>query len=285
MKNATSPSHLRFRWEGPLAGFMAVALAVLIGTGIASAQTTSAAGHSTAAMQAVASARPRAAAAPAHDGEEEESEAKPNKARQQGVKVHGHWRIDIKNTDGSLAGTHEFENSLFDGGELFSYLLSGWATSGEAVIKLNTLTTPYSGVTYLISEISTGYWATSVCASNTSLGCAYNLTVTPVAQQSSYVVVLSGSVVATTSASINSVQTGFASCSSANGLAAVTPVQCSTGTAPAGISVNGLPSTANTVVGSIKGVLTNASIQGSTSLGIPVDSGQTIQVTVTLSFS
>ena len=32
--------------------------------------------------------------------------------KNEGIKVHGHWVLEIKNTDGSLASRHEFENAL-----------------------------------------------------------------------------------------------------------------------------------------------------------------------------
>jgi hypothetical protein len=32
--------------------------------------------------------------------------------RSDGIKVHGHWTIDVMNPDGSLAGHYEFENAL-----------------------------------------------------------------------------------------------------------------------------------------------------------------------------
>lgn len=35
----------------------------------------------------------------------------------EGIKVHGHWTIDIKNPDGSLASHHEFENALVQSGQ------------------------------------------------------------------------------------------------------------------------------------------------------------------------
>src|ERR1039458_1875644 len=49
--------------------------------------------------------------------EAEEPEAKPNQAKpaggtQEGIKVHGHWIIDVRNPDGALATHREFENSL-----------------------------------------------------------------------------------------------------------------------------------------------------------------------------
>jgi hypothetical protein len=33
-------------------------------------------------------------------------------AQSEGIKVHGQWTIDIRNTDGSLASHHEFKNAL-----------------------------------------------------------------------------------------------------------------------------------------------------------------------------
>jgi len=47
-------------------------------------------------------------------------EQKPEKqkagGKNEGIKVHGHWVLEIKNPDGSLASRHEFENSLVPGG-------------------------------------------------------------------------------------------------------------------------------------------------------------------------
>jgi hypothetical protein len=47
------------------------------------------------------------------------------------MKVHGHWIIDIKNPDGTLAHHHEFENSIqYDGQNYLVGLLSGYAAAG-----------------------------------------------------------------------------------------------------------------------------------------------------------
>lgn len=47
------------------------------------------------------------------------------KATGDGIKVHGHWTIDVKNADGSLASHHEFENALTsDGAASLSRLLA-----------------------------------------------------------------------------------------------------------------------------------------------------------------
>jgi hypothetical protein len=38
--------------------------------------------------------------------------AKPGNGSQEGIKVHGHWTITIRNEDGSVASRHEFKNAL-----------------------------------------------------------------------------------------------------------------------------------------------------------------------------
>jgi hypothetical protein len=34
----------------------------------------------------------------------------------EGISIHGHWTVDVRNTDGSLASHHEFENALHPNG-------------------------------------------------------------------------------------------------------------------------------------------------------------------------
>jgi hypothetical protein len=51
--------------------------------------------------------------------------------QREGIKVHGHWTIDIRNPDGTLATHREFENALiktsnFPGGWTGATLLAGW---------------------------------------------------------------------------------------------------------------------------------------------------------------
>jgi hypothetical protein len=40
-------------------------------------------------------------------------------APQEGIKVHGHWTIEVKNPDGTLAEQREFENALTSDGPIF----------------------------------------------------------------------------------------------------------------------------------------------------------------------
>jgi len=51
---------------------------------------------------------------------------------QEGIKLHGHWTIVIKNPDGSVASRNEFENALYPGGGdyILAALLSRSASIG-----------------------------------------------------------------------------------------------------------------------------------------------------------
>src|SRR2546423_15522419 len=39
-------------------------------------------------------------------------EASPGRGQQEGIKVHGHWTIEVRNPDGTLVTHREFENAL-----------------------------------------------------------------------------------------------------------------------------------------------------------------------------
>jgi hypothetical protein len=67
----------------------------------------------------------------------EASENEPSGAPGGGIKVHGHWIIDLRNPDGTLAAHREFENSLLPSGA--SALVSNLAraiVTGTWVIQL-----------------------------------------------------------------------------------------------------------------------------------------------------
>jgi hypothetical protein len=288
MKTATSLPNLRSLRGSSIVDCLFLLAAVLLGGAMGSAQTAPVVSHP---ATRVAGGHRQVGTAPAHHGEEEKSETKADDASHQGIKVHGHWKIDIQNADGSLASTHEFENSLNDYGSLFVYLLASKATSGEADIQLYSAYDAYGNPVPIcgtqascrITESSTGYWATigGYCTSNPQT-CAYNLNVTPQVKVDPTTgpyaanIVLSGNIVASHNATITDVFTLFAACSNypSTGLATMTPAQCHSGTVPAGTSVNTLP-----------GIAEDAGLTRASFLSISVLSGQTIQVTVTLSFS
>lgn len=81
---------------------------------------------------------PAALASPARQASPERIEqetATPSKPGSEGIKVHGHWKIVVKNPDGTVATTSEFENSLITsagntGGDTFLVgLLAGETTA------------------------------------------------------------------------------------------------------------------------------------------------------------
>ncbi len=57
-------------------------------------------------------------------------------APQEGIKVHGHWTITVKNPDGSISSRHEFENSLQQTAPLAS-ILSRTVTTGSWQVLLD----------------------------------------------------------------------------------------------------------------------------------------------------
>jgi hypothetical protein len=89
------------------------------------------------AQQAAAKPAPVAVTPSKVVAEEEEGPAKPQKPGFEGIKMHGHWVIDLKNPDGSLAKHTEFENSLqTTGATALLSLLAGQAVSTSLVISL-----------------------------------------------------------------------------------------------------------------------------------------------------
>ncbi len=57
-----------------------------------------------------------ASARPAVTPDAEEESPKPSSAGHQGIHVHGHWVIDVRNPDGTLVEHRDFHNSLTSGG-------------------------------------------------------------------------------------------------------------------------------------------------------------------------
>lgn len=87
------------------------------------------------------------------------------------VKVHGHWLIEIRNPDGSLASRHEIENTLTGGGTPLANLLSGQAVFGGWVvsIKMNDCVNSSGVCGYMSIAQSQG-----VCTRLPSLGQPWN---------------------------------------------------------------------------------------------------------------
>jgi hypothetical protein len=184
-----------------------------------------------------------------------------------GIKVHGHWTIVVRNSDGSVASRNEFENALTtgagDSGDgVISSLLSRNAVAGPWMVILDG----YQGVCKNANNTATSCW---VVEPNTpSMGGTLagsnlfsNLTMQrPTSGTNAYAIVLSGTAKATYTGNIAVVRT--------------TLLTCQGNTSPAAC----LTSQTNfNVIGSF-------SSQNLTT-PITVQAGQSIDVTVVLSFS
>ena len=81
---------------------------------------------------AVALGPSKPAGKPATSSTEKEADG-----RNEGIKVHGHWVLEIRNRDGSVASRREFENSLAtgpnNGGALLATILAGAANTSSTV--------------------------------------------------------------------------------------------------------------------------------------------------------
>jgi hypothetical protein len=107
---------------------LAVLPILLVGlAGISQAQATGAAAPST--------TKAAPAAAPATSGAH-------SRGTREGIKVHGHWTIEVRNPDGKVVTHREFENSLVTGGgpqggaDLLTTLLGRTVVTGPWLIAL-----------------------------------------------------------------------------------------------------------------------------------------------------
>lgn len=203
----------------------------------------------------VARAKASVANAPAksHPG------AKPRGGPQEGIKVHGHWVIEVRNPDGTLATRREFENSLDpQGAQNLAALLARAASGGHWLITFDGAASgPCPG-----AKGASGGKACYIAESGPSFpydapgpGLSTDLVVT-LAGPSQNQVVLSGSVKALAVGDVYVVGTQQGVC--AGNMA---PQNCTNTSSP----------------GSFSRAFLNAPIQ--------VQQGQIVQVTVTFSFS
>ena len=196
--------------------------------------------------------------AKSQSGQPEAKPAKETRApdgREEGINVHGHWTIEVRNPDGSLASRHEFENAIDAGGMwTLTTILTRKGTVQEWMVSLITTGTAcppsVSAAQCDITEPAPEHFG------NTS----YTLTVSVPASGDK--VILNGSATASGTGQIIKVMSTLYYCSPdhATGTCAmITP----TGQAPLGF-----------------GAFTSAVPQP-----ISVQAGQTINVTVSLGFS
>jgi hypothetical protein len=237
----------------------------------------------------------------------------------EGITVHGHWVIEVRNPDGTVTTRREFENSLQPGGGIgLATLLTGNSISaGSWAILLNgngnqpappgngggTAPGPCLPITYFVLNNtwssggpSTGgtciitvppnssgngtYW--SIACANDQSGhkpepCSMNLNVTN--PSNSDVITFTGSVPVTASApgTVNDVESVATLCAGTDATLS-TPANCSAWMNTAG----------NIAKGTLNGyqvTFTQAILgQNGAPAPVPYNPGQTIAVTVTISF-
>jgi len=162
--------------------------------------------HGVSAIAQGAAAKPVAAVA------EEETTPLKNDASHQGIKVHGHWKIVVKNADGSIAQTREFENSMTSVGGIFlSSVLTGNDVSGGLVIYVATQGTSTCGKPFCAMVANTtGGAGGSICSNTSTYACATGLTTTVSSSAASFV--LSGQYTASQAGTISQGSTGITRC-------------------------------------------------------------------------
>jgi hypothetical protein len=290
MKQTTKQMELHPR--GWLAGLCSVAMIV----GLAPAGVAQQAGNGprvVSASQTTSAVTARLTASAALPvAEEKEEVTTPKKPGNEGLKIHGHWKIVSRNADGTIAKTYEFDNALISGGNgdfILASLLSGAASLGEWSILLkgtgfcgyscqlqnNATGTDYfgfvctlpTGVPGGISECFSGLTTSVVVGSNTG----------STSTQSQ--LIFSGTFTPTAAGSISLVQTNASFCYVGS------PTASPTGTfTPTPSTV----SPANCQIAPIGGT-TNVQASGFTGTGLATPfsftAGQAVQVSVTLSFS
>lgn len=216
------------------------------------------------------------------------------KGQHEGITVHGHWVIEVKNQDGKVVTQREFENSLSSGfaNPFASGSLPGGSALLSALITGQTMVTPAAwgilleGPNYPSSQnapCANGVNEEGFCivlqnvqsslinlCTPLPAGFSCNLAVNPIGTAPSFTgFQLSGSVAASQTGTISAVATMDINACGLGG----------TG--------NALPNCAFTSTSGFV-AFTSANLDGNTVPGdplpVPVGAGQTVQVTVTISF-
>lgn len=260
--------------QNSLAGACGVLLMLLTGqVGVA---------QQSAPVKPAAAATTHSAATVASNSAEKKGEAEaPGKSLDGTIKVHGHWVINVRNSDGTLADHRDFENSLAisNGGDAFLIgLLAGYYVPGDFGIEVLGAACHFScGIVQSISTwpgldlCQVGTDAPGHCSTTLS----YNAVLAPTTGSTSFI--LSGSVLAPDVGTLTQVRTLFNACNAVNGYKPGAPI-----VAPAGPStvppIDCHGATATALVGylTITGAFTPLQIT------VP---GQNIEVTVTITFA
>jgi hypothetical protein len=179
------------------------------------------------------------------------NQAAPPAARgpQEGIKVHGHWTITVRNADGTIASNNEFENALESSGGVFLRdIIQRSATPGFWSVFVFDGLCPVDAI------------GSTVCRLTESGSGQTGPNVYPTLVVGGASAFLSATFTATTAGTVSGVQTYLTVCgSSQSSQACASSAAAPTGAGP--FSSRGLAQP------------------------IPVQAGQIVQVTVTFSFS
>jgi hypothetical protein len=272
--------NMMHRWVLALATLTAL---VFVPAGAIRAQSQTSAPFTKAAAvdaaEGTQAATPKTMVAPAVPAEQSAP-----KGQLEGIKVHGHWTIEVKNPDGSRVSRQEFENSLATGGaqNIAFELLGGWVPGGFSVLLTDA---PAGGggpcPAFNLSGLTWCYLVTSVISPTPSAfvdqasGCTaslisptgpcFPLSAAPLANTTGFVI--SGTAVASRADQITDVFLNSLICP-----ANYAPVKYSVSTVSPSTCAQGIVSAA---------ALTHATLSSPVSI---LAAGQTIAVTVQISF-
>ena len=196
-----------------------------------------------------------------------------------GIKVHGHWVIDVLNPDKTLVSHHEFENGLLALPSIYtaSFHLGTAVPGGWAVFLSPDPTLASASNTLLLEQAGATYPSTAIYGISgiplpacPGTSCSSSLTVGPTSGGTAIGLVLSGNATAPSAGTINTVATLLATCSPSSGPVPA-PAAC--------LTINA--STGNKILTPY----TQANLTASTTPPpISYAAGQIVQATVTLSF-
>ncbi len=253
-----------------------LALVVLLGTaGVRHGLSQTGAGSNTKASAAAASSKPTTGPTA------QQLNRQMPRGQQEGIKVHGHWVIEVRKPNGELSSHTEFENSLQNGGQAFlAAVLSGNQTPGgwQVILDLNSTQKPCTNALLTnglagCALVEAGSIFASSCASNPGLQCFTTLTVSPPSQSNTFT--LSGTATAGANGVIDSVLSNFQTCTPSTATSAC-PATLSAIASSGSFSAATLPQTSTSA--------TPCGGSGQISCAVPVNAGQTINVSVTYSF-
>lgn len=226
---------------------------------VESAAAVQVAASATAAATTTAMAMPLAA----QSESEEKEAAAPAKLGHEGIKVHGHWVLQVKNADGTLGERREFDNSLADGGRFLVSVLAGYFVSGDYAIDLSG--TACSGCYIINSNWPANNPFSQGSPTSATLLTTYNSTAFGGSVNS---IVLAGFIPPPNSGTLSQVAVLYSACvtSPINAApATITPAACIAGPAQQNAG----------------GYFTSTTLASP----LPVNAGQIVMVTVTISFS